>query len=143
MKKFIKTFFNFEEGIKELAKVSFSAEQALKWANDGQIPLSETDAVRSLAVNVLMDRPTGNGVGWDECSIDITAFGVSYCTRGGLQFGWEILSDEDGYYDTGHYLFWIAHPLADEDSAAPAESTLRQSATEHGWLEKGDYEYLY
>lgn len=135
MKKFTKQFNNFEEGIKELAKVSFSAEQALKWQNY-ELPLTEAEAVKNLALNVAFDRPTANGVDWSNTEIEITAFGVSYKTTGGLRFGWgTVLGANDFDSFEGKYMFYVAHPFADDDSAAPAESTLRKSAEESGWKE--------
>lgn len=135
MKKFAKQFNNFEEGIKELSKVSFSAEQSLKWQTY-ELPLTEEEAVKNLALNVAFDRPTGNGVDWSNTEIEITAFGVSYKTTGGLRFGWgTVLGANDFDSFEGEYMFYVAHPQADENSAAPANSTLRKSCKEKGWKE--------
>jgi len=136
--KFIKKFDSFEAGIKELARVSFSAEQALKWQNH-ELPLSEEEAVKNLAMNVAFDRPTGNGYGWSNTEIDITAFGVSYKTTGGLSFGWAtVLGANSSDSFEGEFVFFVAHPQADEESAAPAESTLRNSCIKNGWEERSN-----
>lgn len=139
MKLFMKEFNNFKEGIIELAQVSFSAEQALKWQTNS-LPLTEEDAVKTLALNVALDRPTGNGVDWGECKIEITAYGVEYRTRGGITFGWQtILGAND--FDTfdGEFVFFVVHPNANENSAAPVDSTLRESAEKYGWKESSDF----
>ena len=132
--KFAKKFNTFDEGIKELAQVSFSAEQALTWQT-GRLPSTEEEAVKNLAVNVALDRPTANGVDWDACAIKISAFGTEYKTGGGLTFGWEVVLGAS-QMDTfgGEYIFFVEHP----NGKAPEDSTLRQSATEHGWEEKSD-----
>ena len=132
--KFAKKFSNFEEGIKELSKVSFSAEQALTWQT-GRLPSTEEETVKNLALNVAFDRPTANGVDWDCCKIKVSAFGTEYKTGGGLTFGWEVVlgaSQMDTF--KGEYIFFVQHP----NGKAPEDSTLRQSATEHGWEEKSD-----
>lgn len=136
---FTKDFNSFTDGIQELAEVSFSAKQALEWQT-GFLPETEREAVSSLALNAAFDRPTGNGVGWGEVAIEISAFGVEYRTRSGLRFGWKTLlgaSDFDSF--EGEYTFYIAHPDATEESAAPLGSTLRQSAEKHGWREKSEF----
>ena len=132
--KFAKKFNSFKEGIKELAKVSFSAEQALCWQT-GKLPSTEEEAVKNLAVNVAFDRTTGNGVGWDACKIKISAYGTEYTTGGGLTFGWEVVlgASQMDTFD-GEYVFFVEHP----NGKAPEDSTLRKSATEHGWAEKSD-----
>ena len=84
--KFAKKFSNFEEGIKELSKVSFSAEQALTWQT-GRLPSTEEETVKNLALNVAFDRPTANGVDWDCCKIKVSAFGTEYKTAEDLRSG--------------------------------------------------------
>lgn len=136
---FTKDFNSFTDGIKELAEVSFSAKQALEWQT-GFLPETEREAVSALALNAAFDRPTGNGVGWGEVDIEISAFGVEYRTRSGLRFGWKTLlgaTDFDSF--EGEYTFYIAHPDANENEAAPPCSTLRQSAKKHGWLERSEF----
>lgn len=138
MKRFMKVFPSFEKGIRELADLSYSACQALEWET-GKLPLTEKDAAKSLMMNVLNDRPTGNGYGWGECAIEISAYGVSYWTRSGLNFGWEtVLGASQSDCFEGEYVFFIAHPDADESSAAPEDSTLREACEEFGWQEKDE-----
>lgn len=132
----MKVFSSFTEGLKELAEVSFSAKQALEWQTH-RLPKTEKEAVSSLALNAALDRPTGNGVDWGKVEIRIDAFGIEYKTRSGLKFGWKALTGataSDSF--EGEYVFFIAHPYANEEMAAPIESTLRQSCEQHGWEEK-------
>lgn len=138
MMVFMKEFNSFKDGVTELSKLSFSADQSLKWQT-GKIPVTEEDAVKSLALNVAFDRPTGNGVDWSQCEIDITAYGVRYSTCSGLKFGWETVLGANAF-DTfdGEFVFFIAHPEANEEQAAPKESTLKKSAESFGWEEKNE-----
>src|SRR5690606_6061379 len=127
MKLFMKEFDSFEKGIKELTELSFSVSQSLAIEELG-IP-DEAEAVTRLALNVAFDRPTANGVDWSRASVDITAFGVDYVTTGGLMFGWQTVLGANAF-DTfeDEYVFYIAHPEANDESAAPENSTLRESA---------------
>jgi len=140
---FTKIFDSFEEGIEELAKVSFSAEDALK---DGtwrlfkkSLPETEEEAAAALASNATWDRPTGNGVGWGEVQFSPHAKLTWYITRGGVLFGWHP-EFEDDYWDwgIGKYRFFVSHPAVTrrEATRAPKNSTLRKSAEEHGWAEE-------
>ena len=136
MMVFMKEFNSFKDGVTELSKLSFSADQSLKWQT-GKIPVTEEGAVKSLALNVALDRPTGNGVDWSQCKIDITAYGVSYQTSGGLTFGWETVLGATAFDEFGgKFIFFIAHPNADDTQAAPDDSTLRKSASSFGWIER-------
>lgn len=128
--QFVKTFDSFEEGLAALRQLSFSASDALGNASD------EESAVSRLATNVAFDRPTGNGVGWSQCAIKLDAYGVEYCTRRGLGFGWTTHPDADmsGQMreDGGTYDFFITHPSGENISL---DSSLGVSAREHGWSE--------
>lgn len=130
-----KDFDSFEEGIKELAQVSQSVEQALTYYRYdfppyGELPLTESEATMALAYNAVNDRPAGNFHGWGECEIEITPFEVFYKTRGGLVFGWEAIQEGDEYGSfKNRYTFYIAHP----SGVFYEESTLKKSVLEHGW----------
>lgn len=137
-KKFVKIFERFEDGIKELAELSFSAKDALTM--NGPFPKDEKQAVQNLALNVALDRPTGNGANWTECKIDITAEGIHYQTTGGLKFGWCTVFEDDGMF-AGAYNFYVIHRDGTDTSAAPENSTLRKSAERHGWKETSEYLY--
>lgn len=130
-----KSFPSFEEGIQELAKVSFSAEQALT-ADRESLPITEEEAIGQLAANVACYRPTGNGVGWNRSKIEISAFEVTYMTSGGLEFGWRpdfiLLKSGLSCFDGG-YTFSIRHPKERELGEIPEDSTLLKSAREYGW----------
>ena len=138
MKLFMKEFDSFEKGIKELTELSFSVSQSLAIEELG-IP-DEAEAVTRLALNVAFDRPTANGVDWSRASVDITAFGVDYVTTGGLMFGWQTVLGANAF-DTfeDEYVFYIAHPEANDESAAPENSTLRESAEKFGWEETSSF----
>lgn len=137
-KKFVKLFETFEEGIKELAELSFSANDALTMY--GPFPKDEKQAVQNLAWNVAFDRQTGNQDGWNQCKIIIEADGIHYQTSSGLKFGWCTVFESDGMFD-GAYNFYIIHKDGTDTSAAPAESTLRKSAEKFGWKETSEYLY--
>lgn len=132
---FEKRFKTFEDGIKELMAVSHSAAAAIMH-NAHEVPTDEGDAAALLTINVIGDRPTGNGVGWGRCLIDVSANGVKYTTSGGLVFGWEHYP----MYTYGRnpepmevrYRFFVQHPSGD---AAPVNSTLRAAALAAGWNE--------
>lgn len=130
-----KDFNSFEEGIKELAQVSQSVEQALThyrydFPPYGKLPLTESEATMALAYNTVNDRPTGNFVDWGECEIEISPYEVFYRTRGGLVFGWETIQEGDQYGSfKNRYTFYIAHPSGD----FYAGSSLKKSVLEHGW----------
>lgn len=140
MKRFEKRFSSFEEGIKELCQVSFSAEDALSHSIR-RIPKTEEEAATALAINVLHDRPTGNGANWSDCNIEITASGVDYVTTGGVGFGWYCAFDAvEGLgfcWDRRSYVFYVTHPtvVRGERDTAPEDSTLRKSAEAKGWKE--------
>lgn len=142
--KAVKQFSQFRHGLAELMKLSFSVEQAL--TADGKDPREsdnpEAVAVATLATNVAFDRPTGNGVGWDECEISIRAGEIDYVTTGGLRFGWAVHSSD--YQNcrerekdvlsipakgTNCWTFYIQHPLG----GFPKGSTLFKSCQLHGW----------
>lgn len=135
MKYFIKRFADFMDGLKGLADVSFSAKQSLSHFY-GRFPKSEEEAISALALNAAFDRPTANGYGWGKVQIEVDAYGVRYTTTGGLIFGWYADLGASPF-DTheGDHVFFVAHPKADDESAAPADSTLRRSAEAHGWKE--------
>jgi len=136
---FVKKFDSFIEGLTELCRVSFSVQDALYFYHR-RLPQTEEEAVTALALNAAFDRPTGNGVGWGEVEIKVDAFGVDYKTRSGLRFGWKALTGATDFDDfEGEYVFYIAHPKATEEMAAPADSTLRQSAEKYGWKEKSSF----
>ncbi|RMD60892.1 hypothetical protein D6833_08980 [Candidatus Parcubacteria bacterium] len=139
---FVKEFDRFRAGLEELCAVSFSAAQALD--NETGVLLrkedSEAAAVARLATNAALDRPTGNGVGWGRCRIEISPFGVVYTTSGGLMFGWQVDSRDFQYRrevageedcGTNCWTFFVQHPAG----KAPAGSTLRQAAICRGWRE--------
>lgn len=140
---FTKIFDSFGEGIEELAKVSFSAEDSLK---DGtrrlfkkSLPETEGEAVAALASNAMWDRPTGNGVGWGEVRFSPHAEITWYITRGGVLFGWHPEFEDDYWsWEGGKYRFFVSHPSVTrrEATRAPKNSTLRKSAEEHGWAEE-------
>lgn len=128
--KLEKRFSIFREGLEELMEVSFSACSALTTGSDPRMAdYPEMAAVAALATNVAFDRPTGNGVGWGQCKIKITAFGVDYTTTGGLKFGWEIYPATPP--DSDHWTFYIVHP----DGVFHPNSSLLVSARRRGWSE--------
>lgn len=133
---FEKRFKTFEDGIKDLMGVSHSAAAAIMHNAHEVNTMDEADVVALLAINVISDRPTGNGVDWGRCLIDMSANGVKYTTSGGLVFGWEHYPK----YTYGRnpepmevrYRFFVQHPSGD---AAPVNSTLRAAALAAGWDE--------
>ena len=142
---FTKQFLRFINGLRELCEVSFDAKDALMQLCFGEsrdpreAENPERQAVENLAANVAFARPTDNGVDWGRCSITISASSVFYQTGGGLWFGWEVDSrDYQSSREFGEggnrWTFFVAHPLGQ----APQESSLRQSATAHGWKEEGE-----
>lgn len=146
-KVFAKEFKNFEEGIKDLAELSYSAEQALTALRKSELPLEEDQATANLSANVIFDRPTGDGDNWNEACIDVSSFGVTYRTTGGLIFGWSVVferfGDDFNYSYSFHdgYVFFIRHPKAPKEVAAPRKSSLRESAEKLEWKEIS-YEWL-
>lgn len=62
--------------------------------------LTEEIITKALVFNVIRNRPTGNGVGWAECGMDVSAYGVDYITTGGLNFGWDVHPEWD---DSGQW----------------------------------------
>lgn len=78
-------FSTFSDGIVALKKASYSIRQSI-----GDLNNIERDVVAVLANNAADDRPTGNGVDWGRCRIEITPYGVTYQTVGGLKFGWRV-----------------------------------------------------
>lgn len=128
--RFVRFFSTFEEGLEALRELSYSASQALGDATD------EESAVSHLATNVAFDRPTGNGVGWAQCSVRIDAYGIEYCTRGDLRFGWKVSPEWRGGFDLSRvekrFSFFITHPRGEN---IPLDSSLGVSAREHGWNE--------
>ncbi len=139
--KFKHRFNTFRSGMEGLWAVSFSAKQATTHCWKAECPEDfEEKVIATLATNVALSRPTGNGVGWNQCSIQIDAYGISYMTCSGLSFGWEV--DSRDYQPdrenetresskTNSWVFWVEHPKG----IAPPESTLRLSAKEQGWKE--------
>jgi len=129
--KLEKRFSNFRGGLEELMALSFSAEQALTMGDTDPRRADDPEeaAIIALALNAAFDRPTGNGVGWGQCKISITAFGVDYTTTGGLRFGWDIYPATPP--DDDFWTFHIIHP----DGVFHPGSTLLASATEKGWKE--------
>lgn len=87
---------------------------------------TEEFVTASLATNVICDRKTGNDVGWGDCSISISAFGVDYETGGGVNFGWEVCPEWDGedYIEDTHTVYCFARE----------GGTLEKSLIEHGFL---------
>lgn len=143
-----KEFSQFRLGLAELMKVSFSAEQALI-ADAPHDPRKaenpEAAAVAVLATNVVFDRPTGNGVGWDQCEIKIRAGEVEYITSGGLRFGWMVFpGDFQSHREkeenvppspaegTNRWVFYAQHPSGEFYEG----SSLLESCREHGWEER-------
>lgn len=137
--KFSKRFNSFEEGLKEIASMSYSVSDSLRWAN-GRLPKFEDQAVESLATNAINDRQTGNGVGWGKCHLEVNSFGIKYRTSSGLVFGWQTVLGAS-QFDTfeGQFIFFIAHPEANEKQAAPADSSLRRACEEFGWKETSQF----
>lgn len=130
--KFVKWFDRFVDGLSSLREVSFSASQALGDAK------SEDEAVAVLATNAAFDRPTGNGVDWGRCSIQIACDGIDYSTTGGLGFGWAVSSQDYQWsreMERGgnSWKFYVMHPMGDD---IPKESSLRAAANKAGWLEE-------
>lgn len=131
--RFEHEFRGFISGIDQLKALSMSAAQAIGSA------VTESDVVSRLATNVALDRPFGNGEGWGQCSIEVSATGVTYTTRGGLSFGWSVYS---GDYQQNRELypgersnlwtFFVQHPLGEK---IPNNSSLRKTAYQKGWLE--------
>lgn len=87
---------------------------------------TEGFVVDALARNVLFDRTTGNSVGWGECGIDISAFGVEYTTCGGLVFGWDVYPQWSGddYVENTLTVYCYARE----------GGTLEKSLVEHGFV---------
>lgn len=137
---FEKRFKTFEEGIKDLMGVSHSAASAIM--HNARVYEGETDAMDEadtaalLTINVISDRPTGNGIGWGSCKINVSADGVRYTTTGGLVFGWEHYPKYTYSMNPEpmevRYRFFVQHPSGD---AAPVNSTLRAAALAAGWDE--------
>jgi len=145
---FKKVFDSFADGMKSLCKVSQSVRHSLNAQytqlgdkiENNQINIQglEEEVTAVLAKNVIGDRPTGNGVGWNRCGIDISAYGVTYVTTGGLTFGWRVDDDDYQYYreqqdEPGNtWTFFIIHP---DGENITENSTLRASALAEGWKE--------
>lgn len=137
--KFAKQFNSFEEGLKEITELSFSVHDSLTWAK-GRLPKDECEATQFLAYNAIADRTTANGVDWGRCHLEVNSFGVSYRTTSGLVFGWETAlgaSQRDTF--EGEFVFFIAHPMANEKQATPAGSSLRRACEEYGWEETSQF----
>ena len=112
MKKYIINSDNFSQTFAKLMRASFSVYQCVfadtEYAHTYPEEFEErydatledvcTDefVLTSLAMNIYLDRNTGNGVGWGACSIAISPFGVDYRTGGGLNFGWDVSPEWDG-----------------------------------------------
>jgi len=126
---FFKSFAEFSEGLGELVSLSFSAKQAIEWGfpieGTPVEKLEENDVVGFLANNVVFDRACGAP---ERCSIRIESGLVAYTTRSNLTFGWE--------YSQRLYTFFCQHP---ERDAIGEDSTLRRSAQELGWAERGSF----
>lgn len=88
---------------------------------------SESRITKALAENVLLNRPTGNGVGWGECKIDISPTGVDYITSGGLQFGWVVIPECVNWPEYAEYTL-VVYCFANEGG------TLEKSLIEHGFV---------
>jgi len=159
---FKKAFSSFEEGLSELASLSFSVAQSIEHGlesagievlkrtivdpEDGstlEVPyfstLEEGMVVAALAANTIYNRPTGNGVGWGACGIELDAEKCSYITTGGLSFGWETRpnyfygSTEMRGNGEDYFGFWIKHPDGED---IPLGSSLQEAAIEMGWTEE-------
>lgn len=138
------SFNEFLTGLRELMAFSDSACASILTSGPDprglEYPECESEAVANLARNVLF-RPTGNGVGWDECAlVELTAKRVHYRTSGGLEFGWSVDSSdfqevreiEEGYGEN-YWRFFVRHPRKEE---IRPESTLRRAALARGWTEE-------
>ena len=137
--KFAKMFDSFEKGLKEITELSYSVNDSLRFSL-GRLPKDECEAVECLATNAINDRPTANGVDWGRCYLEVDSYGATYRTSSGLVFGWQTVlgaSQFDRFED--EYVFFIAHPEANEEQAAPAKSTLRRACEEFGWEETSDF----
>lgn len=135
--KFVHVFPRFADGFATLCMVSMSAHQAVgKIDPEGDV---ERQVIANLALNAALDRPTGNGVDWGRCSINIRADGVDYMTSGGLSFGWRVYSSNYQHYRedrvsgaSNSWEFYIVHPAGLD---IPDDSTLAESAKQWGWRE--------
>jgi len=120
---YVKTFASFAPGLTELANVYFSAKDALTMGTPRKpLPETEEEATTRLALNVIWDRPTGNGVDWDMCSISISAYGVTYTTRGGITFGWRVYPEGSQEYPFLGYRFFVTHAHIDSPDSSLAAS---------------------
>lgn len=89
---------------------------------------TEDAIAAALTCNVLFCRPTGNGVGWGGCAINVSSYGVEYITGGGITFGWDIRPEWNGndYNSTPLTVFCYAYK----------GGRLEKSLIEHGFSEK-------
>ena len=145
----------FSEGLNALCSASYSAEQAvcsgvallglgnmdIKTREGGEkadtFLLSATESLiaAALAANVISDRPTGNFVGWNRCSVEMSAFALAYRTCGGLSFGWAV--EENGSYE-----FSLYRKGEQPNGGWYPESQLLESALAVGFkLEEFEQEY--
>lgn len=128
-----KEFSSFDEGLKALMALSWSAEQAVNhslWliaaSSDGVLS-EEARVTAALAVNVHNCRP-GDG----NCELKLAPCkGVRYTTGGGLTFGWGPVEEEE------QWVFFIEHPLGAE---APGESSLLLACVNAGWEKISEWE---
>ena len=105
---------NFQDGLAALCQASYSARQAMHLPEHCEChpqrfeaaikTATEISITQTLAANVISDRPTANGECWNKCAIEISAYGVDYMTRTGLNFGWRCFPDSYGDWDYKFYL---------------------------------------
>lgn len=111
--------FGFHPSIQRIEKI--------KKKKIGEV-LTEDAIVAALSCNVLFCRPTGNGVGWGGCAINVSSYGVEYITGGGITFGWDICPEWNGndYNAAPFTVFCYANK----------GGRLEKSLIEHGFAEK-------
>ena len=129
-------FATFEQGAAALCRISHSAEAAIRHNMPDGIAEPEWDernVIAGLAINVGLDRPTGNGIDWGRCSLSINAHGVTYVTTGGLEFGWYVHPNweygANPRREEMPYIFYVGHPSGEFSP----NSTLLLAALNEGW----------